>query len=425
MSSTPVEFNTLSELITRLKELKLQPDAVYSSLMNMIGSMIDFRCEKVAKVSTPEDEDCETEPVLPTFRVLLNAKRQGADYSKQLSNQCNGVILSYPTWDILAMPPKKFNPRFRLKDVNLEDYKVFEIKDGTCCTLYYSSGWTMGSANGFDVSDYRWMGETTYLDALSEVLNSYPEFSFDKLDKTKSYTIGFRHHSFHPLIADPQSAWFVQSYDQVTGTISTDTDIGIPIQSPVVITMEVLTEKNTTAMANYLTTERTGVPVIHYGYFLRTSGTTSDLMVESELLKQVRCMIYNLPKGKYGTVLTHQNRLEYTVLRAYLSLGTKFTFINLFPQFKTQYCVYDEFFKKLVAQVITIMRTRKSVVKTLQTSQGQTAAELKIAKLANCLVSHIETYEYINAMDSQGINIITDFITDKHYLDLYHACLLA
>ncbi len=474
-SKLPSNDNTpsnLMDLITRLKAMALKPDEVQKALFNMIGTIIDIKCEKnspknpeVAQEESPDDDE-PTESAAETavettiesastFRVILNSRRMDADFSKMLSNQCNGVILSYPTWDILALPPHKFNPRKNLlsKDVKLSDYKVYEIKDGTCCTLYWhdlTSQWTLGSTNGFDVGEYRWMGLTTYWEALCEVLKLYPEFSFDNLSKSKSYTIGFRHHSFHPLVADPQSAWFVQSYDRCTQDIDTNENVGIPVQSAVDVSTETMLEKNAAAMSNYLTSVRDGKPVVHYGYFLRADLLRvdlepeiilSDIMIESELLKQIRLMIYNLPKGKFGTVLTCQNRMEYTVLRAYLSCFTKFTFINLFPQFTQQYCVYDEFFKKLTAKVIGIMRTKRPGGKVINSTsklsiaqrcdvksdianKADQTAELKITKLANCLVSHIESYEHINAMDSQGINIITDFITDKNYLDLYHACLL-
>jgi hypothetical protein len=67
---------------------------------------------------------------------------------------------------------------------------------------------------------------------------NYPEFSFDKLDRSRAYTIGFRHNEFHPLKNDAPKMWLIQSCDlnainseNPQLNFEYDTDIGIPAQN--------------------------------------------------------------------------------------------------------------------------------------------------------------------------------------------------
>lgn len=200
-------------------------------------------------------------------RVMLTTDRLRANFDRELSHQCNGIILRWPTLEILAIPPQVINVNAKLsavfniveraKNAAEPDVSVYEINDGTTVCLYYYDGpttrwagretmsqairnaeealatpvpevqekpaveklidvpeikstprWCLGSANGFEVNNLK-MNQETYMDALLRVSG----IKLANLDKTKCYSIGFRSHDFHPLLDDPERAWMIQVVD--------------------------------------------------------------------------------------------------------------------------------------------------------------------------------------------------------------------
>jgi hypothetical protein len=153
----------------------------------------------------------------------------------------------------------------------------------------------------------------------------------------------------------------------------------------------------------------------------------SNVMLESEMLKKVRNLMYNLPKATYAEAVpvTATNRLKYTILRAYLSCPNKYDFLNLFPQFSEQYRTYDTLFSKLSNRIISALRNRntRNTITDSAVKNSRNDMNVRIDKLAFSLVKHIEDCGRINAMDPQGPNIVLDFMMDKKHLDLYYTYL--
>jgi hypothetical protein len=389
--------------------------------------------------TTSDHPPVRNEPNVPAgaSRMLLTVNRTKADFGLELARQCNGVVLEYPTWRVLSYPAKIFNPKYRLSEVlsNIENYEVFDIKDGTTVTLYWyapAGSWRLSSTNGFDVNSYQWMGPNTYQAALSAVMKNYPNFSFKRLDKSKCYTVGFRHNDFHPLQADKPKMWFIQSCDLARLNeepfdlvVNTSEDIGLPLQVPAVLPekkrlLAYCVEKNMHALDRYLSAARNRkTPEIHYGFIFRSKTGQSDYMVESELLKTVRTLIYNLPKRRPAgaTPITSGNRLEYAIFRAYLSNTTKSTFLGLFPQFEGRYRSYDDTFSKLSNRIIQILRNRNG-------REPARPPAGRIETVATSLAGHIRKHIQVNVMDSQGPSIVSDFLLDYHHLELYFTCLI-
>jgi len=449
----------LIDLCTQLRSVTkdMSNEDAFNTLQELVGSDIRIRYEVIGKTEVNEVSEGVKERFshlngLNISRVLLTSNRLKSDFTRELVRSCNGVVLEYPSWKVLSVPAPMFNPKFRTNDIinNMESYTVYEIKDGTTVTLYWHDGkWRLSSTNGFDVSDYEWMGPSTYMQALTHVSKLYPDFSLDKLNPDFAYTVGFRHNEFHPLLSDKEKMWLIQSCnlkalnaEVPVFETSASTNIGIPLQTSAVFTgikgrqlFKYLQDKNTSAMSKYMSTLRESQPDIHYGYVLRSDSLTgslsanSNIILESELLKQIRFLMYNLPKRRYnGAVpVTATNRLEYTILRAYLSCSTKYNFLNLFPQFNDHYRNYDVLFNKLTTRIISALRSRNArnaVIDSVRTDKpGKNNMNLRIDRLAYALVKHIEECGRINAMDQQGPNIVLDFIMDKKHLDLYYTCL--
>jgi hypothetical protein len=353
------------------------------------------------------------------YRILLTTHRLNGKFENDLEKQCNGLILEFLTWKVLSVPSKMLKPNYKVNELknNLSQYSIYEIKDGTTVTIYSVLSelgdyiWCISSANGYDVSDYQLLGSTTYFEAIMEVGKLYPEFSLDKLDPSRCYTIGFRHSDFQPLLSDRNNMWLIQSCDlnllnNENKFVLSTPDIGLPVQQPlnVPLTMEFLLEKNANAMNEYVKNK-----TIHYGYILR--GPTDECM-ESELLKNIRGYVYNVPKKRLGkSPITPEHRAEYLVLRAYLSNTTKFAFITLFPQYESLYKKFDNIFNKLTVKVISCLRGNMR-------KQNNTFDSLVIG-----LADHVRTCG-INPSLSESHNIIQDFILSKDNLDLYYECII-
>jgi hypothetical protein len=374
----------------------------------------------------------EPETSHPTRRITLTASRAYADLSTDLARHCNGLVLEYPSWKVLSVPAGMFDSSCRLNNVvkNISKYDVYEIVDGTIVTLYwYNERWNIASTNSWDVGHYQWMGTKTYQEVFDEACAQYPDFSLDKLDRTKSYTVGFRHSDFHPLLADPQKMWFVQSCDltqlnEATKiSCSTTENIGLPLQPRAVVpTTDVktwITEKTTKALANYTCAVHKGEqPEIYYGLLFRSKVGGQDFMIESELFKTVRGLVYYLPKRNHPSAATINagNRLDYAVLRAYLSNSGKYVFLQLFPQFTAQYAKYDEMFAGLTKSVVNMLRARRP---------DRRRSDDKLEMLAITLSEYIRQNSQVNVMDAQGPSIVSDFLLNPRHLDLYYTTLFA
>lgn len=392
-------------------------------------------------------------------RILLTSYKRRADLSTELYRQLNGIVLQYPGWKVLAVPASMFNQKPRESELikNLSDYDVYPIIDGTVVTLYWHDtvnggpgSWRLSSTNGFDVTDYCWMSGLTYFAAIMKIAERYPQFSLARLNKSCSYTIGFRHHDFHPMRSDPEKLWFIQSCNldilnnllvtplsasqfldssaskastqaQPMLVINSNDNIGIPIQRPILFNtddgaaiMNLLHQYNENSLDAFMRGSKGDfVNEPHYGYFLRPKthrGDLCDVMFESKVLHLLRKTMYNFPKKRAlgDGELTATTRIEYAILRAYLGITIRYPFITLFPQYESSYKRYDDLFNKIAARIVQIISKRND----------KKHADAKIETLAQSFADHIKE-SGVNVTNSEGINIILSFLRDQRYLELY------
>ena len=131
-------------------------------------------------------------------------------------------------------------------------YNVIQGIDGTVVTIYSWTHpkkglvWCVASANGYDVSHLKWDGNETYAEVLFfKLMAKSPTFlaatglrlrrgslcvddvclDFQTLDRGRCYTIGFCHHKFLPMAADPLGVWNIHSVDLASGVA---TAAGLP-----------------------------------------------------------------------------------------------------------------------------------------------------------------------------------------------------
>jgi hypothetical protein len=296
------------------------------------------------------------------------------------------------------------------------------------------------------------MGPLTYMEAFTASCKQY-DFSFDRLNKAYSYTIGFRHLDFHPLLTDPPKMWLIQIgcgdklvdgdavigiaggvvggqpnptnathainvagdlgtgfsmlSDNVGGRVHREQldsgiNIGIPPQARLKFntsakkTVALMYERGSASLHNYVESKSAGH--IHYGYVFRSAHGTGhhSYVLGSELLKSVKNLMYDLPKQR-TTTITPTNRVEYAALRAYLGFGTRSIFTCLFPQLFHLHKQYTATFAKLLSSVLAILRYGVPLESPHRARTNKhngprcepTELELRASKLAPLLADHI------------------------------------
>lgn len=400
-------------------------------LKDIVGDDILLRLEEIDVTTLSTDKittDKITTDKITSRRIVVTTNRLRADHNRLIARECNGLILEYPTWRVLNYPAQTFNPKFSMAEVanNLDSYEVYEIQDGTLITLYYyNNAWQMASTNGYDVSNYKWFGELTYKESLNQVLTNYPEFSFDKLPHNISLNMGFRHHSTHPFKYDPQAVWIISAWDNITQKL-VNSSFGLPMQNPTakLTDMRKIKAKLDDGMRAFTQSigrnKTTAPPSIFYGYVLRRSSATgnqqnknNNVILESDLLKSIRQMMYNVPKN-IPDVLTIDinNRLEYMCLQAYMNHRTRYVFPTLFPQLESYHKRYNEFFTKIADWVIGTMK-----------GQLCSATDPRHRKIVVSICAHIKEHGNVNVSNSDGRGIVMEFLINPTYTNMYFACL--
>lgn len=345
-----------------------------------------------------------------TGRLLLATQRYNSrvDFNNPIAQTCGGIVMEYGTWKILAMPPYPANPRVKLSTIDTSEYVVREINDGTMITLYYyQDAWHLASTNGISVGSLISLGNKTYRQVLDECLAKYPDFSFDKLNKNHSYTIGFRHPEYHPCKPSTE-AWFIQSYDTTNKKVSHTSDIGIPEQKIVEITMENILKNAHNADATFIANN-----TVIFGYVLRHKtnpmGRTSNLIIESSMMKWLKQFVYNDKEGrlnaKANDYVGATNRLKYVALKSYLNLQNAKIFIYLFPQYQQIHTIISYFITELA--------------KSIKTNDE------RYKKITDVVVPQIVEYNKINVKSKIRESILREFLRNETFTDIYYDHLIA
>lgn len=411
---------TVQELVSNLKaNARGTSKENYDYLKSLVGPGVTITSEARVK-----DAPTNNENDMLIGRIILTVNAARDDLSREVARYCNGLVLWAPTWDVLVLPPPVVTKKYRVTNIvkKLPNCTVYKVNDGTMVTLYwFQNEWRMSSIKGFDVTNFKWIGERTYMEAFCEVA---PDFDFETLDQNRCYTIGFRHWDFHPLTTDPQRAWIVHSCDvsklNAGGELSTSYEPMHNLEGQAVVSATTLQDFNDlrsnvkNALDVYMGSAHT-TPIINYGYIIR--GGNTNVMLESSLLKKIRFVNYNIPKTEY--VLTERTRREYVIMRAYIGYD-KYVFINMFPQFKCYYAEYDNAFATLTKRIISAMRNRanrNNINKALESTNGD--FNTRVDKLASILVNQVEEFAQVNVLDAQGPAIVTDLIMNQKYLKYY------
>lgn len=341
-------------------------------------------------------------------------------------SECNGLVCLYDygaevPWSLLARPVNTFRTGVNARYINrhLDKYTVYKVNEGTTVTLYYyNDSWRIASSRGYDVTDLTWNKKSTYSQTLKEVLYKYSIGSEDfyaALDTSASYVFGFKHPGFHPfyegLNIGIYNFWFIQKFHSKSGFMKMDEelkDLCVDEQSVVKTPDDI--HSLFARLGDSLDTFQQSKKVL-YGYILRTdskqvSMESRNIFLESRLLKTIRNLFYHSKYLKDSNELK-LDREKYIVAHHFLNEKTHKTFIELFPQYGSEFTKYENIYKILIKELTRIYTKPDS-----KDSEFSPFAK-KIANIINKKVS-------IRSNTPSLEHLLSTFILDPAFLTTFY-----
>jgi hypothetical protein len=369
--------------------------------------------------------------------MCVNKTKNKVGPKNPIYYECNGMVFDMHDWQVLVIPVMGFCSV--PNNTNISNYKIMSVMDGTIVTLYpwthTSKGkvWSLASNGGYDVFNMKWIGNLTYMEILQDLFERlYPDFveyagkNFENLDTNYSYTIGFRHHNFHPFKADPEKVWQIHSTDLRTQTLTPEPMLKfiarqIPIECPFSTIKEIkdslsdainnalanMADKaNTADTADTANTADTATPQINYGYILCAPSTPS-ILIESPLLTKIRNLIY---KSRF----VYPKDMDIIAINSYVSCKNREIFLKLFPEWQQKFEKYDTIVQNITRGIIHTLRQR-----TMKSSSKEPNFQSTFGQLTKTILTNITESEKINVFDKNIESIIKDFIMQPKYVIMF------
>jgi hypothetical protein len=351
-------------------------------------------------------------------KIILRLKKNITNAPPLLYYHCNGLVIDTIRWKVLSVPPVAFNKKANIETIDVSKYDVIKVIDGTVVTLYYDKKWCISSCNGYDVSQYYWMGTLTYaeiiydlierlhpeiIDKLGISLSNSDTIYFDKLDQSYSYTIGFRHHNFHPLIKDPEVIWNIQHVNLRTLEVFYDNGLdGIKNQEII----------NDFKMKDITTTTQSE---LHYGYILRTKNANKypSILLDTPLLRKIKKNIYTYPSNTIRQYITHENRYDYVIIKNYFNKFERNEILQLYPQFAEKYKLYSKCINDTIRCMLLMLKNK------LSNDNKPINVHPAIHILANSLIKHIAKFEEMDPYNENTESVLKDYIMNVEYSVLF------
>ncbi len=408
-------------------------------------------------------------------RIMFIANRFKSNFENPMSFECNGLIVEYNqktnTYKFLVIPIELFNSQKLVKSeiemhYNNNNYNLYKVYDGTIVNLYfYNNEWKISTNKAYEANNLLFINNKTYQDVFSEILNYYPEFSFEKLNVNKCYTFCMKYHDYHPFIENlhynNNKLVFLQSIDmdlfnnQQKLVINENEDVGLPISQKYDINNFQNLQSIYNSLNNEITRYKKEKHLANYepifGIILRSKDfkktkSYSNILIESTLMSKIRNLIYNHSFTKklnfYDVLDKHNNMmidknyysmLNLIRLKIFLVKKDLNLFTLLFPDYKQHMKIYDYVFKYMVKYLIknihvfenNINNFDKLLKNTLELDTIIIPSEININynKLNKLLmVFYIDMKnKKLNINVNEQFDIIYDFLTNIQYIDYYYS----
>lgn len=247
-----------------------------------------------------------TIPDYNTGRILIDSRTTERDSGYM---QFIGSILHVTDTklEILSTMQPTITVTSRMIPTVAKSWDHFDIlcaEDGATLGLYWFNGaWIIRTINAFDASGLVWNDRATFGQMVNDIMRKYPQFRYDALDKTKSYTFGIKHpaiHAYREMLDTPvMRAWFIQSSDIgkinkqcgiFNGTVSFDESIGLEHQIPA-------TKKTIAAMSDVILTRDTKYNINLDASGYRASGSSGLTLAN----------VMDTTRGALGSVISNSS----------------------------------------------------------------------------------------------------------------------
>lgn len=299
-------------------------------------------------------------------RLILTNVRNSNDLSLQVNQICNGLVLKYPGFEPLSIPPPTLAVLIKPAVIDTKTYDVVPIKDGSVVTLYWWDGeWKISSVNGYEINGYTWLSNSTYESVIYELLGD----ARLALDTNVCYNVGFSHKEFHPSILNNEM-WLVSATDRTTfEDVTAAASVIVPLASKLkdAPPMDTLMRTNRNSRKTFqLTGQR------NYGYILRgkfeTHGRWANVIIESELLRYIRNIYYQFPTRV--NFKDAAERMAYINMRTYLDTPNLNDVRALQPSIDEVHASIDAKLKPLILNIVKRLRTKSRLGSLNDARQG-------------------------------------------------------
>lgn len=361
------------------------------------------------QISTKEDID----------RVYVRM-RKGCINVDEHTIALNGVVLNSNDWNVLSRPFDYYEPADNsIISSRFSEFKIYAIRDATVINLYnYNDVWCISTYQGYDVSELKWFGDLTYSEIIFDLLTKLmPEYVNENrilienkrlviphLNKAYCYTLGFKHHNFHPILTDPEKIFFIKSTRLIDGADGID----IPeMQHETDITnqftnFDEVVEYNSNSIRMHI---RKGIH--NYGFLFVSDN--EKYILPSNLLNFIEENIYSI-HSHIVKKLSSGKKLKFNFMKLYLDNSNRLLCEKMFPQTKLMFQDFDLSFMKLIDRIMEDLRykARYGTYSATQSSKLITASQFIIDDLER-------SGETFGAFSGDTPSIIRDFLMNTSY----------
>jgi hypothetical protein len=283
---------------------------------------------------------------------------------------------------------------------------------------YYGGGWVCSTKKGIAVDGLSWDG-VSYKQALTDVLTQNEikvEDFYGALNKSSSYTFGFKHPGRHPfregeckIDKKQYQIWFVQSAELATGKVERSISPVSKILPQEMIQIQNVRDLFRINFNAYTEFQASGK--VDYGFLLRATSddvpfNCRSLLLESKLLQKIRIYFYQSQYTEVSNILGISRRM-YIVVRSYLKYTMRTHFITLFPQFKPAFAAIKKIIETLADTIIKlslknlIASDKPKIIITYAKYMEHTLSE-KFSIKDNTPTTHLTVCDYLSSAEFTG-----------------------
>jgi hypothetical protein len=408
-------------------------------------------------------------------RIMFIANRFKSDFTNPISFECNGLIAEYNEstnkYKMLVIPLEMFNSQKLIKqEINKfydeKVYQLYKVYDGTIINLYYyNNEWKISTNKAYEANNLIYVNNKTYQNVLEEILELYPNFTFNNLDINKCYTLCMKYILYHPFIENihynNNKLVFLQSvdiqyfneYNKII--INENEDIGLPISKSYNLDDFQNLQYIYTSLSNEIGRYKKEKNLANYdpifGIILRSKNFNktkdySNILLESNLMSKIRNLIYNhsfTKKLNFYNVLdksnnmiinkNYYNMLNLISLKIFLTKKDLNLFILLFPDYKPIIKMYDVLLKYMTKYLIknfnVFTMNLNNIDKLFKNALHLNCQELpidipinynKLNKLMMIIYIDLKNKK-LNINVNENYDILYDYLNNLIYLDYYYS----